>query len=190
MESVHYKNAGKSTDFMGANRHVRLSSSALGMTMMRLLIHQVQWASPMLTSIVEEENVGALFVCPDNGLPFKVLKKGGQAKCNIGTTPFNSYVKRILGELKMIAHSKEACEREDPEATAEEWLDVDMGPRELRFAYVGWWLHKNNGQTSDWVDRMKKALSRFMLTTPDAWDRHYRKGRDANADMEWAMQQQ
>jgi hypothetical protein len=40
-----------------------------------------------------------------------------------------------------------------------------MGPREFRFAHVGWFMAITRGKKSGWVDRMKLNLAGAMTTT-------------------------
>lgn len=174
---VHYKNAGKGADFSGAHRAVTIGDAALGRLMTGLLQHQSRWASCMLTSIVEEEDVGALFVHPASGMPFKQSGREHQA----GSTTLTSYIRECMDDLQL--QLSEDGEGDTP------WLPDGMGPREFRFAYVGWFMATSKGKKSGWVDRMKRNLARLMTTTAREWDRTYQQGADANEDMGWAMGQ-
>ena len=72
MTSVHYKNAGRSPEFTGPiNRPVTLDSATLGKLLTGLLEHQIEWGSALMASRSPEEDVGALFVDPVRGLPFR-----------------------------------------------------------------------------------------------------------------------
>jgi hypothetical protein len=72
MTSVHYKNAGKAAEFSGPiNRPVTLDSATLGKLLGGLLEHQIEWGSALMASRSPGEDVGALFVDPVRGLPFR-----------------------------------------------------------------------------------------------------------------------
>jgi hypothetical protein len=178
---LHYKNAGRSAEFTGARRRdVVHSHNALGRLMVGLLEHQVRWASHMLASIVEEEDVGALFVDPVNGLPFR---DSGMKNTPPGSTTLTAYVKHCMRDLHLISIQEGELDVETP------WLPEGVGPMEFRFAYVGRFMAITRGKESGWVARMKRDLARAMTTTETEWDETYSQGADANEDMDWAASQ-
>jgi hypothetical protein len=173
MVSVHYKNAEKSPAFSGSARRVEVTGDDMGRVLGRLLQHQVDWASPMLTSKEPGADVGALFVDPRHGLPFR---KDGR-DYGPGSMFMVSYVRACVAALKLEARVQEGAP----------WLPDDMCPKEFRFAFVGAFYAANTKTDRTELEELEKRLSRLMTTTVREWQKVYSKGQDANAGFGWAM---